>query len=144
MASQRVVNRIVGVLLRVPGVSIAVGRRLVLLHIVGRKSGKHYDIPVAYTRYDGSLLIGTSFAWGRNLRTGDRIGVVLQGKRRTADVRAISDEAGVVEYYGIIVRDNHAFAKFNNIGFTATGDPDPDHLHQAYAAGARAFLLTLR
>jgi deazaflavin-dependent oxidoreductase (nitroreductase family) len=142
MALQRVANKIVGLLLRAPGISGAVGRQLVLLDIVGRRSGKHYEVPVAYTHHDGSLLIGTPFAWGRNLRTGDRIGIVLQGKRRVADVRVISDEAGVIEHYAIIVRHNRNFAKFNNIGFTPAGDPDPDHLRKAYQAGARAFLLT--
>jgi hypothetical protein len=70
--------------------------------------------------------------------------IVLQGKRRQADVQVISDEAGVVENYSIICRGNRAFAKFNNIGFGADGAPNPDDLHGAFAHGARAYRLSPR
>ena len=54
-----------------------------------------YAIPVAYTRHDGIILIGTPFAWGRNLRTGERVDIRFKGKRRPADVHVLTDEAGV-------------------------------------------------
>ena len=43
-----------------------------------------------------------------------------------------------------MARDNHSFAKFNKIGLDQDGNPDPDDLQLAWAAGARAFQLTLR
>ena len=43
-----------------------------------------------------------------------------------------------------MARDNHDFAKFNNIGFDPGGNPVPADLRQAWAAGARAFRLTPR
>jgi hypothetical protein len=43
-----------------------------------------------------------------------------------------------------MARNNHAFAKFNNIGLEPGGDPVPADLHLAWAAGARAFRLTPR
>ncbi|HEV2953041.1 MAG TPA: hypothetical protein VG015_03000 [Candidatus Dormibacteraeota bacterium] len=124
--------------------SRAIGKRLITVYVVGRKSGRHYDIPVAYTQHDGGLVVGTPFAWGRNLRTGEPVEVRLRGRRRTADVQVFSDEAGVVEQYGIIARDNHQFAKFNMIGIGPDGSPNPDDLHLAWAGGARAFRLTPR
>jgi hypothetical protein len=39
-------------------------------------------------------------------------------------------------------RDNHAFAKFHNIGFDAKGEPDPAAVGEAVRLGARAILLT--
>jgi F420H(2)-dependent quinone reductase len=111
------------------------------VYVVGRKSGRHYTIPVAYTRHDGSLLIGTPFGWGRNLRTGEPVDIRLKGKRTPAGVQVLTDEAGVVELYGVMARDNHSFAKFNNIGFDPAGTPDRAHLHLAWAAGARAIRL---
>jgi deazaflavin-dependent oxidoreductase (nitroreductase family) len=144
LALQGLVNRMVLGLLRTPLLCRAVGNRMVTLYVVGRKSGRHYTVPVAYTRHDGILLIGTPFAWGRNLHTGEPIDIRFKGKRRPADVHVLIDEAGVVELYAVIARDNSNFAKFNKIGFDQAGNPSPADLHLAWAAGARAFRLTPR
>lgn len=139
---QSAVNRIVQALLRVPVLSRLIGARLMIIDVVGRKSGTRYHVPVAYTRQDDDLLVGTSFPWGRNLRTGEPVTVLLKGERRTAEVTVITDEPGVREVYTIITRDNHRFAAFNKIAIDDHGDPDPADLGRAWAAGARAFRLT--
>jgi deazaflavin-dependent oxidoreductase (nitroreductase family) len=144
LALQGLANRVVLGLLRTPLLARAVGSRLVTLYIVGRKSGRRYTIPVAYTRDEGDLLIGTPFGWGRNLRTGEPVELRLKGRRRTADVRVYTSEADVTGAYATMCRDNKAFANFNKIGFDASGNPDPEDLHLAWMAGARAFRLTPR
>jgi deazaflavin-dependent oxidoreductase (nitroreductase family) len=144
LALQGLANRVVRGLLRTPLVSRGVGGRLVTLYIVGRKSGRRYTIPVAYTRDGGDLLIGTPFGWGRNLRTGEPVEIRLKGRRRQAGVRAYSGEADVTAAYATMTRDNKAFANFNKIGFDADGNPNPEDLHLAWTAGARAFRLTPR
>ena len=83
---------------------------MITVYAVGRKSGRHYAIPVAYTRHDGIILIGTPFAWGRNLRTGERVDIRFKGKRRPADVHVLTDEAGVLELSAMMARDNHKSA----------------------------------
>jgi deazaflavin-dependent oxidoreductase (nitroreductase family) len=144
LAFQGLANRIVRGLLRVPLLSRGVGQRLVTLYVVGRKSGKRYTVPVAYTRHEGTLLIGTPFGWGRNLRTGEPVEVRFKGRRRVADVEVFTDEDAVVRDYAVIARDNRNFAGFNKIGLDEAGRPDPGDLHLAWAAGARAIRLTLR
>ena len=144
LALQGLANRLVRGLLRTPLVCRLAGRRLITVYVVGRRSGRHYNIPVAYTRYDGSLLIGTPFAWGRNLRTGEPADIRLQGKRRPADIHVFTDEAGVVELYAIMARDNRRFAAFNKIALDAAGNPSATDLQLAWAAGARAVRLTPR
>lgn len=144
LAAQDLVNRIVRGLLRTPLLGRLAGRRLVTLYIVGRKSGRRYSLPVAYTRHEGDLLIGTPFGWGRNLRTGEAVTIRLKGRRRLADVLVLADEQEVVDAYAVMARDNHAFAKFNNIGFDSAGNPVPADLRLAWTAGARAFRLTPR
>jgi deazaflavin-dependent oxidoreductase (nitroreductase family) len=144
LALQGLANWLVKGLLRTPLLCRVVGSRLLTLYIVGRKSGRHYTIPVAYTRHDGMLFIGTPFAWGRNLRTGEPVDIRLKGQRRPADVQVFTDEAGVTEHYGMMARDNHNFAKFNKIGLDQDGNPNPADLRLAWAAGARAFRLTPR
>ena len=78
------------------------------------------------------------------MRTGEPVEIILRGKRRQADVEVISDEDGVVAAYDVICRDNRQFAKFNNISLGQDGAPRPDDLHAAFAAGARAYLLSPR
>jgi len=141
---QGLVNRLVRGLLAVPLVARGIGSRLVTLYVVGRTSGRRMTVPVAYTRHEGGLLIGTPFAWGRNLRTGEPIEVRYKGRRRSADVQVFTSEEDVVARYAIIAEDNRNFASFNKIGFDAAGSPDPDDLRLAWQAGARAMVLTLR
>ena len=144
LAAQGLVNRLMRGLLRTPLLCRAVGKRLLTLYVVGRKSGRQYSIPVAYTRHDGALLVGSPFGWGRNLRTGEPVTIRLKGRRRQAEVQVLSAEPEVVAAYAVMARDNHNFAKFNKIGLDEAGNPDPHDLHLAWADGARAARLTLR
>jgi hypothetical protein len=141
---QGLVNLVVRGLLGAPLLGRLLGRRLVTVYVVGRKSGRHYAVPVAYTRHNGTLLVGTQFLWARNLRTGDPVQVRLLGKRRFADVQVFTDQSGVVGHLATMARDNHQFAKFNKIGLDHNGEPCSDDLHLAWAAGARVALLTPR
>lgn len=131
-------------LLRAPLLGHLVGKRLVTVYFVGRKSGRHYAVPVAFTRLNGSLLIGSQFPWVRNLRSGEPVHIRLAGKRRAADVRLLTDETGVVEHLAMMARDNHQFAKFNGIRVDQSGDPVPEDLHLAWFAGARVAVLAPR
>lgn len=139
---QGLANQIIRGLLRTPLLCRVVGNRLVTLYVVGRKTGRRYVLPVAYVRDGDALLIGTPFAWVRNLRTGEQITVRLKGKRRVADVRIYADEREVVQKFGKMASENHQFAGFNRIGFDDAGNPNPTDLHLAWAAGARAIELT--
>ncbi len=141
---QGLTNRVTRTLLATPLVSRAVGRRLVTLYVVGRTSFRRLTIPVAYTRHDGDLLVGTPFGWGRNLRTGQPIELRYKGSRRWADVESYTAEADVTRFYADMARDNRQFAAFNKIGTTPQGDPDPEDLRLAWVGGARAFRLTVR
>jgi deazaflavin-dependent oxidoreductase (nitroreductase family) len=144
MRFQGAVNRVIRVLLRIPLVCRGIGHFLITVYAVGRKSGKMYVVPVAYAPHDGALLIGTPFPWARNLRTGTPVTIRLKGKRLTADVTVIADEAGVTDAYAVMARYNKNFASFNKIGFDADGTPNQHDLHLAWAAGARAYRLAPR
>jgi deazaflavin-dependent oxidoreductase (nitroreductase family) len=146
LALQKPVNRLIRGMLRTPLVSRAIGKRLLTVYVVGRKTGRKYAVPVAYTRCEGSLLIGTPFprSWVRNLRTGEDVEIRLHGRRRPADVEVIADEAGVLKHYGLLARDNHQFAKFNKIGFDPEGNPSVAELRHLWSIGARAVRLTPR
>jgi deazaflavin-dependent oxidoreductase (nitroreductase family) len=144
LAFQSAANRVVRTLLRTPLLARLVGSRLLTVYAVGRKTGKHYAVPVAYCRHEGALLFGTEFGWVRNLRTGEPVEIQLKGRRRTADVTVTADEAGVVADYAVLARDNHQFARFNRIALDAAGEPDPADLRRCWAAGARSVRLAPR
>jgi deazaflavin-dependent oxidoreductase (nitroreductase family) len=144
LAMQGLANGVVRGLLRTPLLSSAVGGKLVTLYVTGRKSGRRYTVPVAYTRQGDDLLIGTPFGWGRNLRTGEPVQIRLKGRLRQADVQVYKDEADVTRAYAAMCRDNKQFAGFNKVGFDPAGNPNPEDLHLAWMAGARAFRLTPR
>jgi deazaflavin-dependent oxidoreductase (nitroreductase family) len=141
---QGAANRVMRVLLRTPLVCRLIGRWLITVYVVGRKSGTRYILPVAYTRDGDALVIGTPFGWARNLSTGTPVTIRLKGRQREADVQVITDEAGVVDAFRLMAMDNRNFASFNKIGFDSQGRPNADDLHLAWAAGARAIRLTLR
>jgi deazaflavin-dependent oxidoreductase (nitroreductase family) len=138
------VNRVVRGLLFAPLVCRLAGKRLITLYLVGRRSGRHLRVPVAYSRHNGTLLVGTQFSWVRNLCTGEPVQIRLLGKLRSADVQVLTDEIDVVEHLAMMARDNHQFAKFNRIGLDQRGEPRPDDLHLVWATGARVVRLTPR
>ena len=141
LPGQRWVNLLVRGLLRTPGLCRIIGRRLVTVHVVGRTSGQRYPVPVAYVRQGEDLLIGTSFAWGRNLRSGDVVTTRLKGKLLQVEVQAFADEADVVAAYARMARANPAFARFNNVRLAPDGEPDTGDLRLAWRGGARAIRL---
>jgi hypothetical protein len=144
LAWQGLANRLVRGLLATPVISRGIGQKLITIYAVGRSSGRHYTVPVAYTRHDGALLVGTPFRWARNLRTGEPVQVRYLGRRRTADVHVDSGEEEVVAGYAVIARDNRNFARFNRITFDAAGNPEEADLRRAWRAGARVLRLTPR
>jgi deazaflavin-dependent oxidoreductase (nitroreductase family) len=144
LPAQAAVNRVVRTLLHFPLVSRVAGRRLVIVYVVGRKSGRRYAVPVAYTRHEAELLVSSQFAWVRNLRSGEPVEIRLAGRRRLADVRVLTDETDVVEHLAIMARDNRQFAKFNGIALDGGGEAVPEDLRLAWAAGSRVAVLAPR
>ncbi|RMI31476.1 DUF385 domain-containing protein [Nocardia stercoris] len=143
MRIQRAANWVVTRLLRSP-LAGGPGRSLILLHVVGRKSGKKYDVPVAYVRDGDELVIGSPFGWMRNLRTGEPLAVHYLGRPHTADVVVHTAADAVAADYTVICRGNKQFASFNNIRLDATGNPDTGDLRAAWELGARSARLRIR
>jgi deazaflavin-dependent oxidoreductase (nitroreductase family) len=142
---QGAVNVLIRTLLRIPGLSGVVGKRLLALHVVGRKSGKVYDVPVAYVRDDNTLLIGTSMRpWVKNLRPGTPVRASLGGKPREFDPVVHTDEKEVMRLFEVIAKDNRVNAKFNGIGFGPDGEPVRADLYQTWQLGGVVIELTPR
>ncbi|WP_327147545.1 hypothetical protein [Nocardia sp. NBC_01329] len=134
--AQGVTNRVVRTLLRVPGLSGVVGKRLATLHVVGRRSGNTYDIPVAYTAYGQTLLIGTALRpWVKNLAPGTPLTITRGGRPERFDPTVYTEADDVLRLFEIIARDNKTNAEFNGIGFDAEGDPNKADIYQTWQQG---------
>jgi hypothetical protein len=53
-----------------------------------------------------------------------------------------TDEAGVIELYATLAGNNHQWGKLDEIALDQAGNPSPDDLHLAWAAGGRTVHLT--
>ena len=142
LRGQKWINLVVRALLRTPGLCRIIGQRLVTVYVIGRSSGRRYIIPVAYQRDGVDLLIGTSFTWGRNLRTGDAVTIRLRGKLTRARVRVSTNEPEVVTEYATMARANPTFARLSGIRIDDDGEPDRQDLQLAWVGGARVARLT--
>ncbi|WP_344752725.1 nitroreductase/quinone reductase family protein [Gryllotalpicola koreensis] len=140
LPGQRAMNVLMRGVLAAPGLAHLAGKRLLVLYVIGRKSGKEYRIPVAYEREGGELLIGTSARWARNLRTGDIVTMRFLGKLVKMRVSMDVTERAATADYALIASKNPAFAKFNRLTVT-DGVVSADDLRAAWAAGARGIRL---
>ncbi|MEV0544698.1 nitroreductase/quinone reductase family protein [Nocardia salmonicida] len=140
---QNKLNTLIRSLLKVPVLSGVVGKRLATLHVVGRKSGAVYDVPIAYTVHDGALLIGTALRpWVKNLRGGAQVRVSRGGAPETFTATVYTDESDVIELFAVIARDNKQNAKFNGIGYLADGEPSKADIYQTWQQGGVVIGLT--
>lgn len=68
---------------------------VLVLHVVGRRTGRRYDIPVGYLAVDGRLVVVTQHAWRANLRGGTSVEVTHAGRREAMHAQ-LDEEVGAV------------------------------------------------
>jgi F420H(2)-dependent quinone reductase len=92
-------NRIVRLLLRSPAHPL-LGRRLTLITVTGRRTGREHTLPVAYRKLGESLTIPVMWPerklWWRNLRDGAPVRLRLNGKDRSGRAHAKEGDRGEV------------------------------------------------
>ena len=144
LAFQGAVNRVMRALLRTPLLARLIGSRLVTLYVVGRKTGRRYVVPVAYSPHEGTLLFGTEFRWVRNLRTGEpsRSGSREGGGRRTSPSPPTRRVWWPTTATSPATTTSSPGSTASH--FDAAGEPDPADLHRCWAAGARTVRLVPR
>ncbi|MFF0813881.1 hypothetical protein ACFYVR_01780 [Rhodococcus sp. NPDC003318] len=94
-------NRLVVPALGLPVVGRWLGRGLVVIGYTGRRSGRHVELPVSYSRRGDHLRIGVAMAdqksWWRNFTgAGGPIVVHLPGGTRTGHAVSSRDASGAV------------------------------------------------
>lgn len=132
--TQRSGDALVRVLLRSPLHRLLSGR-LLIITVIGRKTGRRYALPVGYVEHDGALLIGTAGTWRRNLRPGEPVVIRFRGHDRQAEADVVTDEAEAAGLYRVILRGNPVHGRFAGIGVESDGSPNRTDLRRALAAG---------
>lgn len=122
-AAFAVINPIVTGILRSP-IHGLLSDSLLVLTFSGRKSGTEYSTPVGYWREDGTLLVTTHSPWWRNLRGGEPVTVVLQGRERSGVATPHEDPATVARYMQRFIETRGVEAA-RRIGLSIDGDREP-------------------
>jgi deazaflavin-dependent oxidoreductase (nitroreductase family) len=108
-----------------------------LVHHIGRKTGKHYRQPVSYVRHGDVLLTPGGGRWTRNLRQGSPVRIRLAGREVTARAELIADPAEVQRLLQVMAAANPALHRFIPIPTTPEGRFEPESLATAIAYGFR-------
>jgi len=94
----RVVNPIMKLLLHTP-LAGAARHQLMVVDFTGRKTGRHYSIPLSAHMVDGILYAMTGNPWKNNFRDGAAAKVLHDGKTTTMRGELITDQAHVADLY---------------------------------------------
>jgi hypothetical protein len=94
----RVVNPFMKLLLRTPFAGPA-RNQLMVVNFTGRKSGRHYSIPLSAHLVDGNLYAMAAATWKNNFRDGAPAQVLHNGKTTTMHGELITDKALVADLY---------------------------------------------
>jgi hypothetical protein len=96
-------------------------KRLMLVHHVGRTTGRQYRQPVSYVRDGSTLLTPGGGRWTLNLRDGEPVRLHLRGTDRTAWPELVADPAEVDRLLGVMTAANPVLERFIRIPVKADG-----------------------
>jgi hypothetical protein len=113
------------------------GRRLMLVHLTGRKTGQSYLQPVSYVRHEDTLLTPGGGNWKLNLAEGRAERIRLRGRDIHARPEIISEADTVESLLAVMVEHNPMVAKFVGVPRTANGRFDRARLQTALRYGFR-------
>lgn len=74
-------------------------RKLMVLHVTGRKSGRRYRIPVSRQMVGGRLCTFTDGSWRHNLRGGAALQVTIDAKTKPARVELEEDPGRIARVF---------------------------------------------
>jgi deazaflavin-dependent oxidoreductase (nitroreductase family) len=99
----RVANPIVRAVLRSPLHGL-LSKRLMVLTVTGRRSGRTYSLPVGrYDAGDGALLLSAGGVWRHNLRGGADVRVTLDGRERRGHAVLVEDPDQAAEEFAALL-----------------------------------------
>lgn len=130
----RMINRFMRAILGLP-FPTPLGKRLMLVSLTGRKTGRHWRQPVSYVRHDGVLLTPGGGNWKRNLNPGEPVRLHINGRDQTATPEIVTDPDTAADLLAAMIVANPAVTRFSGFGLDADGRPDRHRLDQALQHG---------
>jgi hypothetical protein len=118
-------------------------RSLLLIRFDGRKSGRRYELPVAYVRNGGTIMIASRAGWWKNLRGGASVELLLQGRSVAATADVASDPAQRAVDLSRIIRAGKQVGRYMQVESDAAGNPHPQQLAAAMERGWVVVRVTL-
>jgi len=140
MRAMPAVFRVVNVAMRfVLGLPVAtpLGKRLMLVYLTGRKTGRQYRQPVSYVRDGEKLLTPGGGRWKLNLVEGEPTHVRLGGRDIALRPELVHDPAEVDRLLGVMSAKNPMVGRFVPIPKGADGHYDRARLDLAIGHGFR-------
>ena len=112
-----------------------VGEHLLLLHVVGRRSGREITVPVAYrVGGDDTLLVLTNSVWRLNLREVSAVEITWRGQRLPATSRLVENPDEVAGVYRALIASGDPRKAGRRMGIRINVDRVPTHEELADAA----------
>lgn len=118
------VNPVVRLALRSP-LHTVLDSALLTLHVTGRVTGRHYDIPVGYIDVDGRFIVVTQHRWRANLRGGYEVEVTHAGRRAPMHADLDEQPASVASTLHAVMDRIGPKAARSQLGLTVSGDAVP-------------------
>lgn len=120
----RISNPFVKLILRSP-LHALLSKGVVLLSVVGRKSGKVYDIPTNYQRSPTTLWVISqrNRTWWRNLRGGARVTLRLIGVKMEGWGEVIEERSQLEQALTAYWRNYPGVARYYHVRMQADGNP---------------------
>src|SRR5262249_9871311 len=107
----RVVNVPMRLVLGLPA-STPLGKRLMLVYLTGRKTGRHYRQPISYVRDGETLLTPGGGRWKLNLVEGQPTHVRLRGRDIALRPELVRDPVEVDRLLGVMSAKNPMVGRF--------------------------------
>jgi hypothetical protein len=100
---------------------------------VGRRSGRHFDVPAGYHLIGGVVSVFTNSSWRHNFAGGRNIEVTLRGVRQPAQAALCDDPDEVAEIYQQLIEDLGTDRAARRLGlrFNVDRAPTRDELSMA-------------
>lgn len=128
-----IINPLVKAGLRSPLHPLLLSRRIMLITVTGRKSGRRYTTPVSYTRQGNVVTCFTdrSGQWWRNLRAVPDVTLRLRGRDYPGKAEAVLDVAAVAAGLGPFLKALPGDAPVYGVTFHAQGEPNAAQVARA-------------
>jgi hypothetical protein len=122
----RAFNPLLTLLLRTPLLGAA-RNRLMTVSFTGRKTGRHFSVPLSAHLVDGTLyaLSGANAKWKYNFRDGAEARVLFDGKTTTMHGELIEDTALIAGLYARVTQSYGAKRAARSMGLAFRNDELP-------------------